>query len=83
MARAASTSSSSRMSRSPKVPDLGLFAALMREAKPLVRKARAARPVPLALSKPAKEQARSASPPLPAPRSVGRDPSPALPPPNP
>lgn len=40
MGPAASISSSSRMTRSPKVPDLELFAALMRDAKPLVRKKR-------------------------------------------
>jgi DNA-nicking Smr family endonuclease len=54
------------MSRSPKVPDAALFAALMRDAKPLARKVKTPRPSPVSPARPARKEAPtpSASPPV-------------------
>lgn len=56
------------MSRSPKVPDAALFAALMRDAKPLARKIKTPRPAPAALARTVKSDSPSPAPARPAPR---------------
>lgn len=69
------------MSRSPKVPDAALFAAVMRDAKPLARKVKALRPAPATAARPAKtEAAPAATPARRAPSVAGPSSTPA---PNP
>jgi DNA-nicking Smr family endonuclease len=65
------------MSRSPKLPDAALFAALMRDAKPLARKVKALRPAPASTARYAKKETPTARIVAPTPPRSVRVPPPA------